>query len=599
VDHFKLKLGLILAVYNKRKETIVMRCKKITALIAMILTFWGSELLSQDSSAILRVTPIEGYIYPETIYPTIPTSPVSQREEQTLLDDSQDIRVLPSSNPQSEVHASINKSNSQNVIFSANTYWYIGENSLMGYYVTQDGGGSWFGADTLPNNGIGRADPTTAFDASGNAYLGALMMTGTTDHKPDGYGVQHSNDFGSTWSSSVRGAGPTAGIDKEMMAADNISTSPYSDNIYVAWTEFIDGDGHLDHAAVKMNRSTDGGQTFSPSITLRSSNDGTGGGQGTCVATGPNGEVYICWADYSSGSVPADGIGFSKSINGGIEFSSIVAFQYNGIRMGGSGQDPRFNYTRVNDFPSMAVDKSNSQYSGRIYIVYPDGGNLSNDQSVIKIRNSSDGGSTWTDAQTISIDGARQSWFPWVTVDDYTGEVYVIFYSLDQEYGFYTNTYLAYSIDGGAAWEKIQVSDVPHVTAPIPGFANGYAGDYIGICAYEGHIFPVWSDNRNGTWQLYTSPLVNHEAVLTNRLLTDQQNLGGELTLDDTETSGFEYPEIFSIDEQSLYVDLGIMYLASTTEPNLGVNNEYKHIEWDNPSEYKLEMNKIFVYRTF
>ena len=92
-------------------------------------------------------------------------------------------------------------------------------------------------------------------------------------------------------------------------------------------------------------------------------------------------------------------------------------------------------------------------------------------------------------------------------MDDSTGDVSAIYYSLDGTSGFSTNTYVAHSINGGATWENIKVSDVALTTAPIPGFLGGYAGDYIGICAYAGKAYPAWMDNRNGTWQIYTSPL--------------------------------------------------------------------------------------------
>lgn len=320
---------------------------------------------------------------------------------------------------------------------------------------------------------------------------------------PDGYMVQKSTNSGASWSASIRGTGPTSGFDKEMIVVDNLSASPYANRFYCGWTEFIGG-SDVAHAFIKSNRSTDGGQTFSTPDTLRRSN-GSSGGQGACLATGPNGEVYVCWADYGTGSVPANGIGFAKSTDGGSSFTTTTAFAYQGIRM--NGTDPRFNNTRVNDFPSIAVDKTNGAYKGRIYIVYPNGGNGSNNQSVIQIRYSSDGGSSWSSAQTISISSGRQNWFPWIATDDQTGDVSVIYYSLDSPSGFSTNTYVAHSNNGGSSWENIKVSDVSHTTAPIPGFGGGYAGDYIGICGYGGKAYPAWMDDRNGTWQLYTSPL--------------------------------------------------------------------------------------------
>lgn len=480
--------------------------------IFIFLLFCGS-LFSQEKSARLTIKRIEGYKFSTVIKATLLTTKAKQQEG-VLISDNVDIHILPSANPQSEIHASINKTNPQNILISSNTAFGLSNNSIQGWYVTTDGGQTWFGGDVLPNNGLGRGDPSTAFDALGNAYIASMAPNAIED--PDGWMVQKSTNQGFNWSSSKRATGPTAGFDKEMIASDNLSNSPYANYLYCAWTEFIGGNGTLSYASVKINRSIDGGQIFFSPITLRESNNGTGGGQGTSIATGPNGEVYICWADYSTGAVPANGMGFAKSTNGGTSYTSNVVFSYQGIR--NNGVDPRFNNTRVNDFPSIGVDKSNGTYRGRIYIVYPNGGNGTNDQSVIQMRFSTDNGTSWSNVKTISTPSGRQNWFPWVAVDDLTGDISVIYYSLDSPSGFSTNTYVAHSSDGGTTWENIKVSDVSHITAPIPGFVGGYAGDYLGICAYGGRAYPAWSDDRNGTWQIYTSPIIYNlpVAVLQN-----------------------------------------------------------------------------------
>ncbi len=36
-------------------------------------------------------------------------------------------------------------------------------------------------------------------------------------------------------------------------------------------------------------------------------------------------------------------------------------------------------------------------------------------------------------------------------------------------------------------------------------FAPGYAGDYIGMTAYNDKVYAAWMDNRSGTWQIYVS----------------------------------------------------------------------------------------------
>ncbi len=123
------------------------------------------------------------------------------------------------------------------------------------------------------------------------------------------------------------------------------------------------------------------------------------------------------------------------------------------------------------------------------------------------MRYSDDQGSTWSQPETVSISGATQSFFPWITVDDSTGIVCIAYYAFDTSEQYGTDTYLAYSSDGGQTYSNIKVSDVSHTIATIPGFGGGYAGDYIGVAAYGGKAYPAWMDDRNGTWQVYVSPV--------------------------------------------------------------------------------------------
>jgi Secretion system C-terminal sorting domain len=432
--------------------------------------------------------------------------------------DVNDVRIFPSTNSQHEVHISINKTAPWNLVVSSNTK--IGSLLTQGFFVTNDGGITWSGSDKMPNNQEGRADPSTAFDASGRGYIATLP------NALDGYLVQFSDDKGITWSNSKRGITLTnnnGGQDKEMIVCvDEMQTSTFANNLYCTWTDFDD------NGKVKINRSIDGALNFNTLKTLS-----TGNGQGTNVQTGPNGEVYVCWANnppITSNTPPTNpgiSIGFASSLDGGLNYLTTTAFNYNGIRTTNGGNS-NFGNTRVNDFPSMAVDKSCGVNRGRIYIAYPefekDGqGNLTS-KSIINLKYSDDKGTTWSTTKTINISNGRQNWFPWISIDDLTGIVSVIYYSFDQSTGNTTNTYVAYSQNGNS-WNNVKVSDVGHITAPIAGFAGGYAGDYIGITSFNGSAYCVWMDNRTvnnqSEWQIYFSKL-NFNAPI---LVSSQSNL--------------------------------------------------------------------------
>ena len=433
--------------------------------------------------------------------PTIPTKPNASLT--AGITDGADVHIFPSSNVQAEVTVEINKSNPQNLLASANTL--LGPFAYnQGFYSSSDGGLTWAGADAL--QGISAStidgDPSVSFGADGTAYMTTISggSFGT-----NGYWFQKSVNGGLNWTAGVKGVS-NANLDKQMNTSDNIATSPFANNFYNTWTDFNSGNG-----AVDFNRSTDKGTTFSTKIVLRSG--AVGFGQGTNVQTGPNGEVYVCWADHTAVVSPykATGMGFASSLNGGVSFTpASVIFPYSGTRVDNTSST--YNFTRVNDFPSMAVDKSAKSHKGRIYIAYPEA-NAVDQHSEIKVRFSDNKGVTWSAGTVVNIPNARQSFFPWITVDDKYGIVWVVYYAFDQATGYATNTYVAASLNG-TTWFNQKASDVSHITAPIDNtnFAAGYAGDYIGIAAYNGVAHPTWMDNRNGTWQVYTSTESAHTA---------------------------------------------------------------------------------------
>ncbi len=414
------------------------------------------------------------------------------------LTDGADVRMHPSANVQAEVTIAVNKAFPLNLLASANTLNGPFEYN-QGYYYSTDGGATWNGRDSLQNISVSSVsgDPSVCYAADGTAFI-------TSVNASSGYWFQKSFNGGANWSSGKKGSN-TFSFDKEMADADDQTASPYKNNFYCSWTNFSSGNG-----SVEFNRSTDKGINFSTPITLRSGTIGFG--QGTNVQSGPDGEVYVCWADHNALISPykADNLGFTKSVNGGVTFDAFrKVFPYKGIRV--DGFDPTFNFSRVNDFPSMAVDKSTGTHRGRIYVAYPAKFNDTG-KAVIYVRFSDDKGTTWSTGKVVNIPESRQSFFPWIAVDDVTGRIWVVYLSLDKPSGFSTNTYVSVSPNGGNTWYNQKVSDVPHITKAIDNnnFAYGYAGDYIGIEAYNGVAHAVWADNRNGSWQAYSSSITEH-----------------------------------------------------------------------------------------
>jgi len=147
--------------------------------------------------------------------------------------------------------------------------------------------------------------------------------------------------------------------------------------------------------------------------------------QGVNIQTGPNGEVYVAWANYDlagmrGGGLPDESsLGFAVSTDGGVSYSSSIIRNIEGIRHTGVNK-----CMRLNSYPSMAVDNSNGPARGRIYIVWANRGqvfnnNPDNPEVNILLAFSDDHGSNWTTlSQPIDVhdlyNGPSHAWFPWI-----------------------------------------------------------------------------------------------------------------------------------------------------------------------------------------
>ncbi|NOX89840.1 MAG: exo-alpha-sialidase [Calditrichaeota bacterium] len=427
------------------------------------------------------------------------------------LNENNDIRIYSSSNHQTENSVAINPVNPNNIIISTNGRVVYDENGNFvtvhqPYFYTLDGGITWNGSENNPNGIYSRGDPVVFFDVSGNAYYVTLG-------NPGGIYVLKSTDGGATWGATVNAdSNNSYGDDKEHAIADISGT--YPNNIYVVWKDF-----NTPNNDIIFTRSTNNGSSFGNRITLYA-----GLSQGANIAIGPNGEVYVAFAVYSSLFSAETGIKFTKSTDGGQSFSSAkLAFPITGIGYTNNGI-PEFNNTRANSFPSMEVYRSDGSRRGWIYIVYAD---KNTGDSDIYLRRSTDGGTTWSNAIRVNSDqvgNGKQQWFPSIDVDEITGIIYVSYYNMDS-IGFLTSRYVAISYDGGNTFKCIRISDVRFTPTELgAGYHDGYMGDYYETAVYNSKLFATWSDNREGNFQAYISL-----GVIANQYLSDNSTEVGEI----------------------------------------------------------------------
>jgi hypothetical protein len=415
-----------------------------------------------------------------------------------LTDDSPDVPVAGNNSTQSENSVFVDPANNQIVVNSNNSTpnpvsGIYGANSTESY----DGGLSWDGS-VEGAGGSNSGDPVALVGMDGAYYIGAIS-------NPGGQQVSKSTNSGATYTVyNVANAGGGL-LDKNHLWIDNCPTSPYSNNLYDAWTDF----GGSANNNIGFSRSTNGGVNWSSQVNVSGAVNAGSHCQGVNINSGPNGEVYVIWAIYDNWPTDETAIGMARSFNGGAAFEPATRIINNirGIRNTGVEKN-----MRNNSFPSMAVDISGGEYDGNIYIVWSNVGvpgiNTGNDVDVYLVR-SEDLGVTWSTPVKVNQDPSGQGhkhYFPWITCDPENGILSLVFYDDRNVGGSQCEVYCANSNDGGETWEDFKVSDVAFTPSPIPGLADGYMGDYLGINARGGWVYPAWADNRTGSVMTFVSP---------------------------------------------------------------------------------------------
>lgn len=456
-----------------------------------------------------------------------------------LTEDSPDVPVTEVNSTQSENSIIVDPMNGNTVLNSNNSTpqpasGVYGANDLYSFDA-----GETFDGEVQGAGGGNSGDPAACIGTDGRWYVGYIS-------NPGGQGVAYSDNQGQSWTTKTVAPNPGQLADKNHMWLDRKVGSPYENYLYDAWTPFGGGSSGF----IVLSRSTDRAETWSSPMNI--SSPVSGFHQGVNLNSGPNGEVYAVWGVTYSGDEGA--IGFNKSLDGGAtwEGAKTCISNIRGIRSSGVPQN-----MRVNSFPTMAVDISDGPYSGFIYVSWTNvgvpGQNSGQDRDVYMIR-SEDGGETWSAPIRVNQDPIGQGkahYFGWPTVDPSNGMLSFVYYSNQNTNNNQAEAWCAVSGNAGASFDTFKVSDVAFTPTPIPGLADNYFGDYLGITANDGWVYPCWTDNRSGHAMTYVSAFQTINILPPYALVAtvDQENGESSLTWDYTEGTGFQYFNIYRNDE--------------------------------------------------
>jgi hypothetical protein len=404
--------------------------------------------------------------------------------------------------PQSETFITLNPVRPKTLAAGSNEIFRL---PMRGYF-SSNGGTSWGGVDLpLPpakGNGINfGSDPSLAFDTRGNVFYSYIVVYfgNGSGINATSMAVARSTDGGATYPSvtffSLEG-GSNHFNDKPMITADTNASSPFRDNVYVAWDAAAGGSVG---GGIRVGTSTDHGASFN--VTRADDPSGPGRSIGASPAVSPNGELYVAWNDYV-----ANAIVFNRSNDAGSTWRTPVTVSTKSLPF--DIGIPAESFRRALVYPVLDTDRSNGPHRGRLYCSWMD--QTSAGTTDIYLSYSDDEGAHWSPRQTVAdqLSIPIDRFFPWMSIDPVNGDVNISFYDTRNDTTgsrYMTDVYLAKSTNGGASFSSpntrvTTVSSNEHDCGgvfPCQGinYGNQY-GDYAGLVSYGGVSYPVWTDSR-------------------------------------------------------------------------------------------------------
>jgi hypothetical protein len=399
--------------------------------------------------------------------------------------------------PEAEEHIAVDPNNFNHLIAMISDFSLNGGFNTSKYAFSSNDGSSWsqhfvplsggFPATADGHIWQANSDPVVAMDKLGNVYLANLYLQVKGNKVTnDGYYVCSATlASGPTFKQSGCHAVRTSLTassnveDKDWIAADN-SSSTFSGNVYASWTHFTSSTD-----AIWFSRSTNHGVNWSTPIRINPSSQ-DGAVQGSQVAVGPAGEVYVAYEVFL---VSGQGRHYiAKSTNGGVSFGTPVPLTpaFNNLSFTATYRD--------NTFPALAVSPVSGK--GFIYDVYTD--QPATNARTAFVRSTASGGLTFTSPIRVNNSTTGQRLMPAVAADT-NGVVHMSWFDTRNSSSTgLLDIYATFTTNNGSSFApNARVTSV-HINAGGAGFIGDYSGIAPGPNGTMSHAHPVWTSGGVG-----------------------------------------------------------------------------------------------------
>lgn len=355
-------------------------------------------------------------------------------------------------------------------------------------FYTIDGGVTWNKSQITSSVGI-RGSISLVVSDKGDFYF--FRLSGKQNEQGNGTIICHqSKDGGKTWDEGVViGNNPPKDQQRPWATIDE------KGNLFAAWSQLDAGDNQDPNclSAIQLSSSSNG-KKWSKPIEISQTPGNCAGGDKTVMGAFPttshDGKVFVSWA--SQGKLFLD-----RSFDGGTTWlrNDIAITTQSG------GWDQKIDgHQRSNGLPILQIDRAKlSPARGAMFLAWADQRNGEQDTDIWFLR-SVNFGDYWTTPLRVNDDelGSHQ-YAPWMTVDQTTGYIYIVYYDRRDYDGNQTDVYLAYSIDSGNKFKNVKISETPFT--PDGASINNINTN---ISAHKGQISMIWSRIDNGVVSVWT-----------------------------------------------------------------------------------------------